>query len=169
MNNRAYRLYRLLKEITYCCREREAVMAKRLGLKEAETRALMAIKMDHCKTSADLADTLNVARSRITRILDGLVKAGLVKRSEDKSDRRIAIIDLTNKGEEATERLTGFTLQLHEAVLNTLPEGMRGKTLAVLGSVREAMDSVKSRMGERNNIDIFEKSAHLDKPETESS
>ena len=149
MENSAHRLYSLLKEVVECCQEREAFQAKQLGLTVAESKCLVAIKLDHCRTTTDLAEKLFVAKSRVTRIIHGLVKKGLVSRGEDVADRRIRLVRLTNKGIEITDNHISFMLFLHGEVINTLPKSYRKETIAALGALKEAMSSVRERL--RNN------------------
>ena len=146
MENQAHRLYALLKEIVECCQEREAIQAKHYGLTIAESRCLTAVKLDHCRTTTDLAEKLFVAKSRITRIVDGLVEKGLVNRGEDASDRRIRLVHLTAKGSEVTDKLIVFMYFLHNQVLEALPASYRHETIAALGALKEAMNSVRIRL-----------------------
>ena len=90
MDELALKLFALLKEISLCCQDREVIQAKTFGLTPAEARCLIVLKLNDIRTTADLAEKLFVAKSRITRILDGMVKKGLVTRSEGLEDRRDA-------------------------------------------------------------------------------
>ena len=48
----------------------------------------------------DLATFLGIAPPSATSLINNLAKAGLVKRSEDKIDRRIVRIEMTKEGEK---------------------------------------------------------------------
>lgn len=52
------------------------------------------------KSASVLAQIFGVSRPTITRMVDGLVKKGLVERHHDAGDRRVAIISLTADGRE---------------------------------------------------------------------
>ena len=149
MEDVAHRLYTLLKEVVECCQEREAFQARQLGLTIAESKCLVAIKLDHCRTTTDLAEKLFVAKSRVTRIIDGLVKKELVNRGEDAADRRIRLVRLTRKGIDIANKHISFMLYLHGEVINSLPESYRQETITALGALKEAMNSVRIRL--RNN------------------
>lgn len=146
MDSKAYRLYMTLKEITECCQEREVTQAKMNGCTVAEARCLLTVKLDRCRTTADIAEKMCVAKSRVTRIVDGLVKKKLLSRWQDPKDRRICVVQFTEKGMETTEKLMSMTLQLHGEVLEKLPEGYRENVLDFLGTLRETMRSVKTRL-----------------------
>ena len=49
-------------------------------------------------SQSDLADTLHLSRPRVTRILQGLEKAGAVRREVDPDDQRITRVFLTAEG-----------------------------------------------------------------------
>ena len=55
---------------------------------------------DESPLMKDLATFLGIAPPSATSLINNLVKAGLVKRSEDEVDRRIVRIEMTKKGEE---------------------------------------------------------------------
>ncbi|TKJ39128.1 hypothetical protein CEE37_11965 [candidate division LCP-89 bacterium B3_LCP] len=146
MNDRAFQFYELLKDITSCCQEREILQAAKYNLTISEARCLISLELNACKTTADLADNMLVAKSRVTRVVDGLVKKGLVGRCEDKDDRRICQVSLTNEGNRIAVDLFGFILSLHEEVLGKLPDDLRDDTITNLSLLRDAMHHVKDRL-----------------------
>ena len=146
MNELALKLFALLKEISLCCQDREVIQAKTFGLTPAEARCLIVLKLNDIRTTADLAEKLFVAKSRITRILDGMVKKGLVTRSEGLEDRRTCLVNLTPKGDKVTERYFDALLEVHKEVLRTLPARNRENTLDTLESLFKAMDAVKTSL-----------------------
>jgi DNA-binding MarR family transcriptional regulator len=156
MDSKPYQLFTILKEITECCQEREVTQAKMNGCTVAEARCLLTIKLDQCRTTADIAEKMCVAKSRVTRIVDGLVKKKLLSRWQDPKDRRICVVKFTEKGVETTEKLMFMTLQLHGEVLENLPEGYRDNVLDFLGTLRETMRSVKTRLenGEFSEVTV---------------
>lgn len=60
--------------------------------------AMLSEAPDHRLRMCDLADTLRLSRSGLTRRMDGVVKAKYVERIQDKDDRRVSFAHLTNKG-----------------------------------------------------------------------
>lgn len=59
---------------------------------------------DESLRMCDLAKQLQLTPSGLTRRLDGLVKAGLVRRTPSKSDRRVMLAQLTAAGRHKLER-----------------------------------------------------------------
>ena len=124
------------------------------GLTTVEARNLVTMRHRHYRTTADLAEGLFVAKSRVTRIMDRMVKRGFVTRSEDVDDRRRCLVHLTPKGIETTERLHSFIISLHDEVLKTLPRSTRAETLTMLAALKEAMNSVQTRLREGTLLPI---------------
>ena len=89
---------------------------------------------------------MGVAKSRITRIVDGLVAKKLVTRREDKIDRRITVINLTPKGDKIAREHANFMFLLHGEVLKSLPDNLHDDTLKLLNALGEAMNAVKAKM-----------------------
>jgi DNA-binding transcriptional regulator GbsR (MarR family) len=51
----------------------------------------------------DIAQLLERAPNSMSMIVDRMVRAGLVRRTRDRKDRRAVFVSLTNKGNEAVE------------------------------------------------------------------
>ncbi len=145
----AYHLFALLKEISTCCQDREVLQAKAHGLTPAEARTLVSLKLFEIRTTAELAEKLLVAKSRVTRILDGLVKKGLIRRLEDAEDRRKCLVKLTPKGERLMNRLFKDILAVHQELMNALPRERKEAFFICLESLLETMEEVKKRLDEK--------------------
>lgn len=76
-----------------------------LGLTIAQLKSLFFI-VDKEKTNFKrLAEALGVTPPNITGIVDRLVEQGLVSRTENPDDRRIMVLQATEKGRELLNRL----------------------------------------------------------------
>jgi DNA-binding MarR family transcriptional regulator len=69
-----------------------------LGVPPAQLSALSVIVFSGKTSLSDLAKAEQVRPPTMSRIIDGLVRNGLVKRETDKRDRRSVIITATDKG-----------------------------------------------------------------------
>jgi DNA-binding MarR family transcriptional regulator len=145
----AYRLFALLKEISTCCQDREVLQAKTHGLTQAEARSLVTLKLFDIRTTAELSERLLVAKSRVTRILDGLVKKGLIRRIEDTEDRRKCLVKLTPKGERLMNRLFKDILGVHQELMDALPPERKEAFFLCLQSLVDTMEVVKKRLDEK--------------------
>ena len=56
-------------------------------------------------SSGNLAKSLDVRNSTITSLVDRLVKLSLVRRRRCERDRRVVLVELTDKGRKLTEKL----------------------------------------------------------------
>jgi DNA-binding MarR family transcriptional regulator len=70
----------------------------------------------------DLAIEMKVSHSRITRIIDTLVKKNLVKRFPSKRDRRSWLARITENGKNASKRTLEDFIQVQERLIEKLPK-----------------------------------------------
>ena len=68
------------------------------GAHHGELMSLRLLATSEGMSQKDLAETLNLSRPRVTRILQGLEKAGAVRREVDADDQRITRVFLTGEG-----------------------------------------------------------------------
>ena len=73
--------------------------------------AMLSEAIDHRLKMCDLADTLRLSRSGLTRRMDGVVKAKYVERIQDKDDRRVSFAHLTTKGFKFLKKVAPLHLQ----------------------------------------------------------
>ena len=73
--------------------------------------AMLSEATDHRLKMCDLADTLRLSRSGLTRRMDGVVKAKYVERIQDKDDRRVSFAHLTTKGYEFLKKVAPLHLK----------------------------------------------------------
>ena len=73
--------------------------------------AMLSEATDHRLKMCDLADTLRLSRSGLTRRMDGVVKAKYVERIQDKDDRRVSFAHLTTKGYKFLKKVAPLHLQ----------------------------------------------------------
>jgi len=142
----AKRLQDLIGEITQCCQEKSIYQANKFGLTQAEMKCLLLFAEERYLTVKGLAQKLEVAKSRVTRIIDGLVKKRLAQRIDDPEDARVILISLTPEGQKQAEALDVFLKDLHHQLLRELKEVDRKNVLASLESLRSSMEVVKQQL-----------------------
>ena len=84
-------------------------------------------------SSGNLAKSLDVRNSTITSLVDRLVKLSLVKRRRCERDRRVVLVELTDKGRKLTEKL----LTLRKKRLKEIVKELSGE------EVKEIYESIK--------------------------
>ena len=100
------------------------------GLIPSEFNLLRACVEDGPCTATQLAEVLPVDASRISRMVTRLVNLGLLRRQRLRSDRRVVLLHLTDKGNDMTSRVAE-RVQVHVGrLLQGVSEGeMRAFTL----------------------------------------
>ncbi|MBI5604303.1 MAG: MarR family transcriptional regulator [Deltaproteobacteria bacterium] len=142
----ASRLKNLIEEISSCCQERVVFQAKKFNLTPAELRSLLLFKHERYLTVTAIAQKLEVAKSRVTKILDGLLKKKMIHRIDDPEDARIKLISLTPAGKKKTKDIQEFMTELHHHLVLTLKPEDRKSVLTSLELLRSSMEAVKERL-----------------------
>jgi DNA-binding MarR family transcriptional regulator len=83
-------------------REAEARMAPH-GLTDAQWKPLWAIQTGRASTANELARSMDIDASAVTRLLDRLEAKGLIERVRSAEDRRVVRLRLTPTGQEVTQ------------------------------------------------------------------
>jgi DNA-binding MarR family transcriptional regulator len=144
--HQAKRLQDLIGDITQCCQEKTIYQANKFGLTQAEMKCLLLFKQERYLTVKGLAQKLEVAKSRITKIMDGLVKKRLAQRIVDPEDARVILISLTPEGQKQVEALDAYLKDLHHQLLLELKENERKDILASLETLRSSMEVIKEQL-----------------------
>lgn len=140
------RLQTLLNEIRHCCQDRMIFESNKFNLPQAELKCLMLFRGERYLTVKGLAQKMDVAKSRITIIISGLAKKGLVQIIADPKDRRIKLISLSPKGQYKTEKINGFIKSAHEEILLQMKPSERKNILSSLEFLRACMEIVKAQL-----------------------
>jgi len=140
------RLQDLIGDITQCCQEKTLYQAHKFNLTQAEMKCLLLFKEERYLTVKGLAQKLEVAKSRVTRIIDGLVNKRLAQRIIDPEDARVILISLTPEGQKQVEALDVFLKDLHHQLLLELKENDRKNILASLETLRSSMEVIKQQL-----------------------
>ena len=68
----------LINKLFQCCQERMQYQSDRFNLPDAELRCLMLFGEERYLTPKGIAHKMNVVKSRITKIIDGLIRKDLI-------------------------------------------------------------------------------------------
>jgi DNA-binding MarR family transcriptional regulator len=113
-----------------------------LDLSFTQIKALCALEIDGQERSLKaLADSLGVSLPAMSRAVDGLYERGLVGREEDKADRRMKRVRLTESGRQVP-------LALNEARLSALQELISSLTEPEADALRDALGLILERRAE---------------------
>ena len=98
------------------------------GVTVAQCRLLLELGLRGPSSACDLAESLALDQSTLSRTADGLVMAGLATRSEDPGNRRRQILDLSPRGREKADLIDRSCDERYESALAA--EGLGDGTAA---------------------------------------
>lgn len=98
------------------------------------------------RRQAELADATFRDRTTVTRLLDGMVEKGLVRRETDPSDRRAVQTWLTPEGRALRRRVIPFI----EELLHRAMRGIREKDLK---TTIETLRRMQSNLADSDDVD----------------
>ena len=139
------RLKNLIKEIVKCCEDRKLYESQKFGLPYAELNCLMQFNGERYLTVKGISLKLDVAKSRVTKIINGLIEKGMVEQINDPKDARVKLISLTPDGQRKSEEIDIFLKEIHQKLLLQMDHDERKNTLSYLELLRSAMESVKEQ------------------------
>ena len=140
------RLKSLVTEIQKCCEYSKLYESKRFGLPVAELKCLVLFDSERYLTIKGIAQKLEVAKSRVTKIIQGLMDKGMVCRIDDPQDSRIKLIRLTIDGRRKAREIKDFKTALHQRILEQMAPEERKLAISYLDMLRSTMEAVKESM-----------------------
>jgi len=97
------RLWLLLRRVGDALMLCQDSLFSKYGLTTEQWGVLTSIKSRGPLRPTDLASILERTTNSISMLIDRMVKAGLVRRTRDRKDRRVVTVSMTSKGEKAVE------------------------------------------------------------------
>ena len=146
LDYQSQKLQDLIEEVVRCCKERTLFLSKKFDIPEAELRCLMLFGEERYLTAKGISQKLDVAKSRVTKIINGLDQKRLVESIDDPKDARIKLIGLTSKGQKKSRELSDFTKDLHQKLLLEFEPEQRKMVISCLEILRASMEAVKNQM-----------------------
>ena len=139
----AHRLQGLIDEMLKCCEDRKVYESGKFELPYAELKCLLLFDGQRYLTVTDIAQKLEVAKSRVTKIINGLKKKQLVSEINDPKDARIKLISLTPAGHIRSDEIAAFQRGLYRTILLQVDADERNHVLSKLELLRSSMEAVK--------------------------
>lgn len=103
----------------YCCS----------GATLSQCHVLLEVEELGQGTTGQLADSLNLDKSTLSRTIDGLVNLGLLKRLSDPQDRRTIPLSLTEQGEAICEAINSSGDSFYTQVIERIPADHRQQVM----------------------------------------
>ncbi|MEV6211318.1 MarR family transcriptional regulator [Kitasatospora sp. NPDC051914] len=108
----------LLRAAARLDRAVDAAMRAECGLSHTMFEVLLMLARDHGggTSQRDLAEGLTLTSGGTTRLVDRMEQAGLVRRTPSPADRRITLVQATDRGADAFHRAT----EVHAAIVERM-------------------------------------------------
>lgn len=131
LDSPSYQLIRLLGRY-------KAIIAaglERYGLHLGQEFYLAQLWREDGVTSADLAARTGVSAPAVTKVVNGLERAGLVHRERDSADARLVRVRLTDAGRALREPVTRAWYESQERFWEGLTDDERARVRAAVGDL----------------------------------
>lgn len=102
------------------------------GLHPGQAMCLRLLSANDGITQRDLAGAMHVARPTVTKMLNSMEKAGLVRRRPDVADARLTCVELTEAGRAEEKTMNAAAADYVNATIATLPKEDRRELVRLL-------------------------------------
>ena len=136
----------LIMKLFQCCQERMQYQCDRFDLPDAEFRCLMLFGEERYLTAKGIASKMNVVKSRVSKIVEGLLKKDLIQRTKDPEDSRISLLSLTPAGNKKLNDINIFLKNIHHQILLQIAPDQRTAVLTNLDILKASMEAAKEIM-----------------------
>jgi DNA-binding MarR family transcriptional regulator len=116
---------------------RRRFLEKDLDITPEEWAVLMQLWQRDGQASGELADKTIRDRTTVTRLLDGMVRKGLVQREPDNADRRLVRIHLSRNGQRLEHDLVPIAQELIRDMVVGIPESDVETAIGTLRRMQE--------------------------------
>lgn len=110
---------------------------RRRGISPPVWRVLGSLLGSTGETVTGLAETCLLQQPTMTKLLDRMVRDGLVKRTQDHRDRRVVRVVLTERGEALGQELAALARRHEAEVLARHPQAEAGAIKSLLRAILE--------------------------------
>lgn len=136
----------LIAKLYQCCHERMIYQSERFQLPDAELRCLLLFAEERYLTAKGIAQKMNVVKSRVSKIIEGLLKKELIQAVKDPEDSRVNLLSLTATGQAKIGDINAFLAAVHSSVLDQMAPDQRKTLLTNLELLKGSMEAVKEMM-----------------------
>jgi DNA-binding MarR family transcriptional regulator len=143
LTEQALLLSQLTRNLARCCQVKEEQIFGKFNLTTTEGRVLLEVAEGPC-TASELADRMNLVRSRLSPLVESLVGKGLLLRVDSEKDRRVHNLSLTASGQAIALDATAFQISFHEQLLKRFEVTRRRDLLNSLDELHSAIEDLRS-------------------------
>lgn len=114
------------------------------GVTLAQCHALLEINSKDKESVTELANTLGLDKSTVSRTVDGLVNAGYVDRNIPAENRRTSILQLTESGIEICKSINANNDKYITDTLSVLTEPEKEELIRIFEKITNKMIAMRS-------------------------
>ena len=140
VNQYAEKLANLTFSLLANCQEKEVRLAETHGLTQAEFRCLRLFGADESLNNKQIAERMNLSPSRLTRIIDGLVKKEYISREINPNDRRNMIVELSRRGHSLVNQLNKDYVTVHREILDDIEPDQHQPLIMAMNQLLVALE-----------------------------
>jgi DNA-binding MarR family transcriptional regulator len=122
------------------CQEKEARLAEQQGLTQAEFRCLRLFGTAESSNNKQIAKRMNLSPSRLTRIIDGLVRKNYLTREIDPNDRRNMKVTLSSQGVLIVQQLNNAYVNIHREILTDIDQMQHKPLITAMTHLLSALE-----------------------------
>ena len=127
----------LLNDVARLMRTAYDRRIRKLGLTRAQWWVLTHLYRSNGVTQTELAETLEIEKPTLGRLLDRLEAKGWVKREHDARDRRVWRVHLTDEVEPALRTMRAIAKELRRDALTGISAAERERFVDTLLAIKE--------------------------------
>jgi DNA-binding MarR family transcriptional regulator len=101
------------------------------------------------RRSGELAQRCALTPASVSELVDFLERDGFVRRSEDRNDRRVVVVEITSRGRREIERVGELMTAPVAKIIAGLSAEKRARLAAALADLQEAFASPKESANAR--------------------
>ena len=143
-NDQVTRFHQLILELIkkYQFRDRNQDIC--CGLSVSQCYILETLRQSGPLSMNELADKMHLTISTITRVIQPLLEKSYLSRQEDKNDRRVRMISLTQAGEDFAMRVWKNSIESEKIILGNFPAENREMLIEFLAQLNQAVSHWQS-------------------------
>ena len=108
------------------------------GVSVPQFRSMAFLRTNEGASLSQVAEHVGLSMPAMSRLIDGLVRRGLLARDSSESDRRKVTLRLTARGQDMIRAARKWTEQRLAAVLGNLPKDHRSEIAAAMAVLKGA-------------------------------
>jgi DNA-binding MarR family transcriptional regulator len=118
-------------------------VAHERGAMTLERARILWQLVDSPRRSGEIAQRCGLAPASVSELVDSLERDGFVRRSEDRNDRRVVVVEITARGRREIERVGELMTAPVAKIIAGLSAEKRSRLAAALADLQEAFTAPK--------------------------